>query len=313
MEIVPILIFVIILFAIIAGIVSFFMRGIQIVPEGNVAIVERQGRFQRVLNPGRHFLIPITDRIREEVPLQEFGELIHVDRVVMRNAITIGLDMQIEYRIAHYYPQQVAPDQARRMQAEPVINWGRGRVRQRDIYNAIYGVDNWQTRTQNEARAVMQDCLAMVDLSKDIFNTQTNGLKQVSAIIKKQLNERTLQYGVEVTDINLTNPVIDDNTRDFLVSIRKAEMQNRIRELEALNQAKIQQLEAESQARVQQTLNLTQEELLRWHQTETLKQISQNPSARIYVGGGGGNSDSTVRVEEPNMASDVQNPNPPSS
>ncbi len=304
MEIIPFLLFLAFLFVAIGLFIAFIMRGVQIIPEGTVGIVERQGRFLNVIDPGRHLLMPF-DRIRVLVPMQEFDELVHAERVVMRNAITIGIDMYVQYRIAHYQPQMVAPEQARRMQAEPVIQSSRGRVRQRDVYNATYGVDDWHEKTRKEALAVLQDCLAMVDLAKDIFGSQANGLKQLSALVKRKVNERTLLYGVEVTDINLTNPVIDDSTRDFLTSIRKAELQNRVRQLEAESQAKIQQLEAENQAKIQRVLNLSREELLRWRYIETLKEISQNnPAARIYVSGDGG--DEVGRSEEGDKAADFE-------
>jgi regulator of protease activity HflC (stomatin/prohibitin superfamily) len=301
MEIIPFLFFLLVLFGMIWLVVSFILRGVQIVPEGTVAVVERQGRFLRVLDPGRHLLLPV-DRIRQLVPLQEFDETLHADRVIMRNAVVIGLDMYIQYRVAHYQPQMVSQDQARRMTPEAVITWSRGRVRQRDVYSAVYNVDDWQEKTRKEALAVMQDALAMVDLAKDIFGTQVNALKQISAIVKRQLNERTLQYGVEVTDVNLFNPVVDDGTREFITSVKRAELQSRIQQIEAEAQVRIQQLEAENQARIQKTLGLSKEELLRWNRIEALKQISKNnPAARIYLG-----AEEMARME----AHDTEEPDP---
>lgn len=312
MDIIPFLFFLVILFGMIWLAIGFFTRGIKVVPEGTVAIVERQGRFLRVYDPGRHLLLPF-DRVRQYVPVQEFDETLHADRVIMRNAVVIGIDMYIQYRIAQYQPQLVTPDQARRMQPEAVITWGRGRVRQRDVYNAIYGVDDWQEKTRKESLAVMQDCMAMVDLAKDIFGTQVNALKQISALVKRQLNERTQQYGVEVTDVNLFNPVVDDHTREFITSIKRAELQNRVKQIEAESQVRIQQLEAQSQAKIQQMLNLSQEELLRWHRIESLKQISQNnPQARIFVGGEEMARLEALDTEEPPNATVAPETVPPS-
>jgi regulator of protease activity HflC (stomatin/prohibitin superfamily) len=285
MDIIPFLLFVFFLFLMIFLAARFLMSGVQIVPEGNVAIVERQGRFLKVLNPGRHFLMPLIDHIRTEVPLTEFDEIVPAMEVVLSNAAVVKVDLYIQYRVAHYYPKMVSPEEARRMQAEAVIVWERGRVRQSDIYKAVYTVDDWLDRTKKEAVTITKGYMATIDLRKDIFGGQVSALKQISAIIKRQLNERTCQYGVEVTDLAVSNPVVDDHTREFLNSISRTQLQSRIKQMEAEAQARIQQIEAEAQAKVQETLKLSQEELLRWQRTQALKEMSQNnPAARIYVG-----------------------------
>ncbi|MEI6043425.1 MAG: SPFH domain-containing protein [Chloroflexota bacterium] len=283
MDILPYLLFLIFLIAVVGFAVKFLLGRVELIPEGSVGIVERQGRFIRVLDAGRHFLLPF-DRIRQEVPLQEFEATLPLEKVVMHNAVIVDMDMYLQYRIAHYSPQQVSPEQARQMQPEPVIKWSRGRIRQRDVYNAIYKVDNWQDRTQKEAKAILRGYMGAIDVSKDIFNGPANTLKQISAIIKKQLNERTLQYGVEITEIILSNPKVDESTYELLTSVSRSQIQNQIKQMEAETQAKIQQMEADVQARIQQTLKLSREELLQWSRTEAIRDITQNnPNARIYV------------------------------
>ncbi|CAB9508874.1 Stomatin-like protein 2, mitochondrial [Seminavis robusta] len=50
---------------VVAGsVVAGALASIKIVSQGNVAIVERLGRFQQCLNPGLHFVIPLVDRQR---------------------------------------------------------------------------------------------------------------------------------------------------------------------------------------------------------------------------------------------------------
>lgn len=294
MEFVPFLLFLLFLFVMIFLVARFLLSGVQIVPEGNVAIVERQGRFLRVLNPGRHFLLPLVDHIRTEVPLTEFDEIIPAMEVVLSNAAIVKVDLYIQYRLAHYYPKMVSPDEARRAQPEAVIVWERGRIRQSDIYKAVYTVDDWQERTKKEAVTITKGYMATIDLRKDIFGSQVSALKQISAIVKRQLNERTCQYGVEVTDFAISNPVVDEHTREILNSITRTRLQSQIKQMEAEAQARIQQMEAEAQAKIQQTLKLSQEELLRWQRTQALKEISQgNASTRIYV-----NSDEPVRYND---------------
>ena len=84
MDFLPFLCFAVFTIGLVAGIYMFISRSIQIVPEGNVAVIERSGEFRGVLNPGRHFMMPL-DRIRALVECaagrsrQTEGEVLHSD------------------------------------------------------------------------------------------------------------------------------------------------------------------------------------------------------------------------------------------
>ena len=59
---------------VIAVIVAFVVEGVKIVPQQSVYVIERLGRFHRVLEPGLNLIIPFLDRIAythslKEVPL----------------------------------------------------------------------------------------------------------------------------------------------------------------------------------------------------------------------------------------------------
>ena len=58
MEITPLTIFVII--AIIA--VIYVLKGFKIIPQSETRVVERLGRYDRTLNSGINYLLPIIDR-----------------------------------------------------------------------------------------------------------------------------------------------------------------------------------------------------------------------------------------------------------
>ena len=48
--------------------------GIQRVPEARARLVERFGRFHRVLQPGLHFIVPFLDQIRSNISITTFRE-----------------------------------------------------------------------------------------------------------------------------------------------------------------------------------------------------------------------------------------------
>ncbi len=51
--------------------VAVLFVGIKIIPQTDIAIVERLGRFHRVLDGGFHFIIPVIDRVSAVVSARE--------------------------------------------------------------------------------------------------------------------------------------------------------------------------------------------------------------------------------------------------
>lgn len=284
MDLLPVLCFVAFIVGIVALAFMLISRSFEIVPEGSVAIVERGGEFRGVLNPGRHFQLPL-DRIRAMVELQEFSDTIHADTVITQNATVIGLDMDISYRIARYVPQKVTRDQRNRMQPVPVIQWNRIQVREKDVFNAVYNVDNWREKTKREATAIMHDYFSMINLARDIFGNDGGAINRIAATIRDMVNEESLKYGVEVTQIKIYNLTIDEGTRMVLTAQRRAELQNKLR-----------LMEAENQRQIRDTLRLDNEQLLRWFEIEARREAPPASEANIFIGeegqraafGGGG-------------------------
>lgn len=272
MDFLPLLCFTVFIVGLIAVAYVFITRSLEIVPEGTVAVVERGGEFRGVLKPGRHFLTPF-DRIRAIVELQEFSVTIPADTVITQNAIVIGLDMDLSYRIARYVPQKVPRDQQGQVAPVAIIQMNKLVVREKDVRSAVYGIDNWQEKTKREATAIMYDFFSMVDLERDIFGNDGGALKRIAGVIRDMANEEALKYGVEVTKVTLYNITLDEPTRMFLTSQRRARLQNKI----LLQQA-------ESQRQIQQTLGLTNEQLLRWFEIEARKEKPPASEANFFIG-----------------------------
>ena len=272
MDFLPVLCFSVFVIGIVAGIFVFISRSFEIVPEGSVAIIERAGEFRGVLNPGRHFMMPL-DRVRALVELQEFSTTVHADTVITQNATIIALDMDISYRIARYVPQKVSRDQRNQMQPVAVIQWNRIQVREKDVFNAVYNVDNWQEKTRREGMAIMYDYFSMINLARDIFGNDGNAINRIAKQIREMVNEETVKYGVEVTQVKLYNLTLDEGTRMFLTAQKRAEMQNTLR---------LQ--EAENQRRVRDTLRLDNDQLLRWWEIEVRKEAPPASEANFFIG-----------------------------
>ena len=66
--------------------------GIAVVPQQRACVVERFGKFRRVLEPGLHFMLPIIDRIAYVHSLKEEAIPIVSQQAITRDNVTIGID-----------------------------------------------------------------------------------------------------------------------------------------------------------------------------------------------------------------------------
>lgn len=76
---------------------------IKFVPQQEAWIVERFGRFNRILEPGLAILMPFVDRIRHVKTLKEVAVLVPSQSAITQDNVTISLDGVLYYRILDPY------------------------------------------------------------------------------------------------------------------------------------------------------------------------------------------------------------------
>src|SRR5437870_2767931 len=82
--------------------VVFLTRGTTVVGEGKAAVVERRGRFSRILHAGQHLLVPSVESIKEYVPLQEFIYESGVQNLLTKNLAQLQVNVIIHYQIVRH-------------------------------------------------------------------------------------------------------------------------------------------------------------------------------------------------------------------
>lgn len=74
-------------------------RGIRIVPQASVGIVERLGRFQKVLNPGLSIIVPFIDKVRPLIDTRERVQPFPPQQVITRENVTVAIDTVLYYQV----------------------------------------------------------------------------------------------------------------------------------------------------------------------------------------------------------------------
>lgn len=238
-----------------AGVAIIFalLRGMMIVKEGTVLVTEADGRFSRILNPGRHFLLPVMEEVGKEVKLH----LVHFESPVLelstRNLATLKFALTMNYQIA-------------RDANSPYLTADRAAV-----YRAVYTVEDWQRATQEEAVAVATEVLSTQEFRSVVDSD--NWIRDLSEQIRDELNQRTFRWGVYVDSLGLIGVEFSDKNRNAINP--GADMERMKRESRA---------RAEAQAEAANIMNLSPEQLLQLHYINQMGEaIKNNPQAQIVL------------------------------
>ncbi len=241
-----------------------------IVKEGNAAVIERQGKFRKVLGPGYHVIMPFVDAKRAEVTLSEQ----HFDTgplsLSTSNLAPITFNMSVHYEIM-------------RDPSSPFLT-----PIAESIYRAVYTVHDWPEITKEEALAVVTQIVSGLDFKADIVETR-NWAQVVAGKVRDELNKRANRWGVYIADISITNIQYSDASREI------ASFESR-----AKREARRKVIEAEGQREIAETLGLTNDEMLRWRYIETLREAMSKPDARIMIApeaGGGLNPTALAQLQ----------------
>jgi regulator of protease activity HflC (stomatin/prohibitin superfamily) len=74
-------------------------RTVRIVPQARAGVVERLGRFHRVLDPGLSILVPFVDRLRPLIDLREQVVSFPPQPVITEDNLTVSIDSVIYYQV----------------------------------------------------------------------------------------------------------------------------------------------------------------------------------------------------------------------
>src|SRR5436305_4953176 len=90
---------VIVLLAIAVVVLLVVIRAIRIVPQARAGVVERLGRFHRVLEPGLSIVVPFADRVRPLVDLREQVVSFPPQPVITEDNLVVNIDSVIYYGV----------------------------------------------------------------------------------------------------------------------------------------------------------------------------------------------------------------------
>lgn len=208
-----------VLIIVFAAAVLFF--GIKIISQTDVAIVERLGRFHRVLNGGFHFIIPFIDRVVEVVTIKE--QLIDIGRqqVITKDNVNINIDGIVFLKVF-------------------------------DGKSAVYSVSDYKQAIANLAITTLRGEIGKINLDDSLSSRD-----KLNAALQIALGDAANNWGVKIMRVEISEISVPQDIEVAMNLQMKAEREKRaielkaqaekealIRNAEALKQEKVLQAEA---------------------------------------------------------------------
>lgn len=183
--------------ALAAFIVILIYKGVLIVPQAEIYIIERLGKFYRALSGGFHLIIPLVDRV--QVVLSSKEHIINIPRqpVITRDNVTIQIDGIVFMAIV-------------------------------DAYKTTYNVTNYQVAVANLALTTLRSEIGSMALDEVLSNRE-----KINSRILLILDEAGANWGTKVTRIEISDIAVPDEIQNAMSMQMKAEREKRAIELKA--------------------------------------------------------------------------------
>ena len=191
MLVIPFFVLLLILIALIT------LKAIKIIPESQVYVIEKLGKYSESLNSGLNFINPFFDRVSRIVSLKE--------------------------QVVDFEPQAVITKDNATMQIDTVVYY---QVTDPKLYT--YGVERPLSAIENLTATTLRNIIGDMTVdetltSRDIINTK----------MRQELDEATDPWGIKVNRVELKSILPPNDIRIAMEKEMKAEREKRAKILEA--------------------------------------------------------------------------------
>lgn len=202
------------LIVIIILVILVVVRGVRIIPQQTVAIVERLGKFHKVLNPGLNLVIPFIDRVVRRLDLRTQQVLIPKQEVITKDNVKILIETVFFYTVI-------------------------------DPKRATYNIQNFVNGIQNITSSNIRQVVGHMELDETL-----SGRDRISLELRKSLDEVTETWGVRIDRVEIIDIQPPQEIQNSMEKQMKAEREKRanILQAEGERQAAILRAEGEKQA-----------------------------------------------------------------
>jgi regulator of protease activity HflC (stomatin/prohibitin superfamily) len=219
----------IVLIVIVALAILIVVKSIAIVPQQNAWVVERLGKFDRVLSPGAGFVIPFVERVAYKHSLKEIPLDVPSQVCITRDNTQLQVDGILYFQVT-------------------------------DPMRASYGASNYITAIVQLAQTTLRSVIGKMELDRTFEEREI-----INSTIVSSLDEAALNWGVkvlryEIKDLTPPNEILRamqaqitaEREKRALIAASEGRRQEQINIATGEREAAIARSEGEKQAKINQ-------------------------------------------------------------
>ncbi len=191
-------------------------RTVRIVPQARAGVVERLGRFSRVLDPGLSILVPFIDRLRPLIDLREQVVSFPPQPVITEDNLTVNIDSVIYYQVT-------------------------------DPKSATYEIADYIQAIEQLTVTTLRNVIGGMTLEQTLTSRD-----QINASLRTVLDEATGKWGIRVNRVELKAVDPPPTIQEAMEKQMRAERDKRasILQAEGYKQSQILTAEGEKQSAI---------------------------------------------------------------
>jgi regulator of protease activity HflC (stomatin/prohibitin superfamily) len=202
------------------------LLGVKIIRPYEKGLVERLGKFNRILDPGVHFIIPLMERVKK-VDMREHVVDVPPQEVICKDNVVVTVDAVVYYQVI-------------------------------DPIKAVYNVSNFLMAIVKLAQTNLRAIIGEMELDETL-----SGRDIINARLREELDKITDRWGVKITrvEIQRIDPPKDiqeamakqmtaEREKRAMILLAEGKKESAIREAEGQKQAAILKAEGEKQRQI---------------------------------------------------------------
>lgn len=228
------------------------LSSIRIVNTGSVCVVERFGQFQKVLEPGWHFIIPFVDFVRKKISTKQQILDVPPQSVITKDNVKISVDNVIFYKLL-------------------------------SARDAVYNIEDYRSGIVYSATTNMRNIVGNMTLDEVL-----SGRDRINSDLLNIIDDVTDAYGIKILSVEIKNIVPPNEIQEAMEKQMKAERdkratilvaegqrQSQIEKAEGEKRSQILAAEAEKEANIRRAEGLKESQLLEAEgKAKAIEQIS---------------------------------------
>ena len=191
--------------------VAILRLGIKVVPQSEVFVVERFGKFARTLNAGLSLIVPILDRVAHRVSILERQLDQQRISVITKDNVEVTLEARVFFRVT-------------------------------DAARSVYRIRNINDALVTASSSIVRSAAGKLELDE-----LQSSREAMNVEIAHNLHSAAEVWGIEITRTEITDVIVDEATKEAQRQQLNAERKRRATIAEAEGDKRSIELKAEAE------------------------------------------------------------------